>query len=178
MYGDRSLPSTKMRDRTYPALPQSLGLMLEAVRQQLESDPGYLVDPACPYPEQLRDLLRRLVTRPEPGEPGMEDLIFRAGQTEGEQADSLIEEVQNAINSMKRLQRDIDASDDVGDRLAFLKNYGALMDRFLSLKEKANGIKQMYDFQRLVIGVMEQVLDKDGRLDFKERLKAANIAVD
>ncbi|WP_163454543.1 hypothetical protein, partial [Escherichia coli] len=84
--------------------------------------------------------------------------------------------IQNAINSMKRLQQDVDNSDDVGDRLNFLKNFGSLMDRFLSLKEKAQGIKQMFEFQRVVIQTMEQVLDKDGRLDFKKRLKEANLS--
>ncbi|WP_163521061.1 hypothetical protein, partial [Klebsiella michiganensis] len=92
-------------------------------------------------------------------------------------ADSLIREIQNAINSMKRLQQDVDNSDDVGDRLNFLKNFGSLMDRFLSLKEKAQGIKQMFEFQRVVIQTMEQVLDKDGRLDFKKRLKEANLSL-
>ncbi|MEH3064944.1 MAG: hypothetical protein PGN33_20120 [Methylobacterium radiotolerans] len=75
---------------------------------------------------------------------------------------------------MKRLQRDLDASDDVGERLQFLKNYSSLMDRYLGLQEKAHGLKQMYEFQRLVIDTMEQVLDKDQRLDFKERLKKLN----
>lgn len=78
---------------------------------------------------------------------------------------------------MKRLQQDVDNSDDVGDRLNFLKNFGSLMDRFLSLKEKAQGIKQMFEFQRVVIQTMEQVLDKDGRLDFKKRLKEANLSL-
>ncbi|WP_204272482.1 hypothetical protein, partial [Enterobacter hormaechei] len=58
-----------------------------------------------------------------------------------------------------------------------LKNFGSLMDRFLSLKEKAQGIKQMFEFQRVVIQTMEQVLDKDGRLDFKKRLKEANLSL-
>lgn len=162
-------------DRTYPTLPQSLWLMLEAIRQQLETDPAYLADPDCPYPEQLKPMLRRLVATADSGGSDGLGEVFQAGMTDGDEAESLIREVQNAINSMRRLQSEIDTTDDVGDKLNFFKNYGSLMDRFLSLKEKANGTRQMYDFQRVVIAVMEQVLDKDGRQEFKNRLKAANV---
>lgn len=165
-----------MSDRNFPALPEGLTLKLRAIEQFLEFDPAYLADPDCPYPDDLRIFLRRMVTPVRDGRPDLTEAVFTPGMTEDEQGDSLLAEIQNAINSMKRLQRDIDSSDEVSDRLAFLKNYGSLLDRFLALKEKANGMKQMYEFQRVVIQVMEQVLDKDGRLDFKERLKAANIA--
>ena len=161
-------------DRTYPPLPQTLGLSLEAIRTQMDFDPGFLVDPKCPYPEQLKLFLRRLVTSSRSGHDDTVDALFHEGQTLDEEADSLITEVKAALNSMKRLQRDLDASDDVGERLQFLKNYSALMDRYLGLQEKAHGLKQMYEFQRLVVDTMEQVLDKDQRLDFKERLKKLN----
>lgn len=162
-----------MTDRVFPNLPQTLGFSLEAIRQQMEVDPGFLTDQACPYPDQLKGFLRKLVSsnRPE-GDPS-ED-IFKEGQGLDDEADSLIREVKTAINSMKRLQRDMESSDDIGERLQFLKNYSSLMDRYLGIQEKAHGLKQMYEFQRLVIEVMEQVLDKDARLDFKERLKKIN----
>ncbi|QEE37914.1 MULTISPECIES: hypothetical protein [unclassified Methylobacterium] len=161
-------------DRIYPSLPQTLGLSLEAIRQQMDFDPGFLVDAKCPYPEQLKGFLRRLVTSTRSGQDDTVDAIFKPGDTLDEEADSLIVEVKAALNSMKRLQRDLDSSDDVGERLTFLKNYSSLMDRYLGLQEKAHGLKQMYEFQRLVVDTMEQVLDKDARLDFKERLKKLN----
>lgn len=162
-----------MTDRVFPNLPQTLGFSFEAIRQQMEVDPGFLTDPACPYPDQLKAFLRKLVgsNRPE-GDPS--DDIFKEGQGLDEEADSLIDEVKTAINSMKRLQRDMESSNDISERLQFLKNYSSLMDRYLGIQEKAHGLKQMYEFQRLVIEVMEQVLDKDARLDFKERLKKIN----
>lgn len=161
-------------DRIYPSLPPTLGLNLEAIRQQLDFDPGFLQDPKCPYPDQLKTFLRRLVTPSRTGQIDTADVIFKEGDTIDEEADSLIVEVKAALNSMKRLQRDLDASDDVSERLTFLKNYSSLMDRYLGLQEKAHGLKQMYEFQRLVVETMEQVLDKDARLDFKERLKKLN----
>lgn len=162
-------------DRTYPPLPQTLGLSLEAIRQQMDFDPGFLVDAKCPYPEQLKVFLRRLVTPSRTGQLDTADAVFLPGQSDDDEADSLIEEVQNAINSMKRLQRDLDASNDMGEKLTFLKNYSSLIDRFLALKEKAQGLKQMYEFQRVVVDTMEQVLSKDQRLDFKERLKKIHV---
>ena len=161
-------------DRTYPLLPPTLGTALEAIRQQLDFDPGFLQDAKCPYPDQVKTFLRRLATPSRNGQIDTADMIFIPEQTLDEEADSLIVEVKAALNSMKRLQRDLDASDDVGERMTFLKNYSSLMDRYLGLQEKAHGLKQMYEFQRLVVETMEQVLDKDARLDFKERLKKLN----
>ncbi|WP_157861996.1 hypothetical protein [Methylobacterium sp. Leaf361] len=163
-----------MTDRVFPNLPQTLGFSFEAIRQQMEVDPGFLTDPACPYPDQLKGFLRKLVAPARGAEIDPEDAIFREGQGLDDEADSLIREVKTAINSMKRLQRDMESSDDIGERLQFLKNYSSLMDRYLGIQEKAHGLKQMYEFQRLVIEIMEQVLDKDARLDFKERLKKIN----
>lgn len=164
-----------MTDRVFPTLPETLGFAFEAMRQQMEVDPGFLMDPACPYPDQLKTYLRRLVA-PARSDVDPEDAIFRDDQGLDGEADSLIKEVKTAINSMKRLQRDMETSNDISERLQFLKNYSSLMDRYLGIQEKAHGLKQMYEFQRLVVEVMEQVLDKDARLDFKERLKKINNA--
>lgn len=80
---------------------------------------------------------------------------------------------------MRRLQTEMEGTGvEVQDKLNFLKSYGALMDRWLSLKEKTHGVKQMYEFQRIVIDTMEQVLDKDGRFKFKERLKQAGLTTE
>ncbi|WP_273288301.1 hypothetical protein [Methylorubrum populi] len=166
-----------MSDRNYPQLPEGLGLKLRAIETNCEFDPGYLLDDACPYPDDVKAYLRRLVAPAQAGRPDTVDAVFEEGMSGDEETDSLIKEIQNAINSMKLLQRDIDSSDDVGDRLAFLKNYGSLIDRFLALKERTQGIKQMYEFQRIVIQAMEQLLDKDGRLDFKNRLREANVGL-
>lgn len=162
-----------MTDRVFPLLPETLGFALDGIRRQMEVDPGFLADPSCPYPEQIKIYLRRLLA-PAQIDVDPSDAIFSDDQGLDGEADSLIKEVKTAINSMKRLQRDMESSTDIGERLQFLKNYSSLMDRYLGIQEKAHGLKQMYEFQRLVVEVMEQVLDKDARLDFKERLKKIN----
>lgn len=153
----------------YPPLPASLTTQLEAVAIFLEQEPGYLLNPACPYPEKLKGLLRRMVGPAQVQESGG---VFDPGQDGGAQLDSFMEEVQATINSMKTLAKDMEGpSIDISDKMTFLKNYAPLLERFLGMKEKAQGLKQMYDFQQVVIRTMEEVLDKDGRLDFKQRLK-------
>lgn len=167
-----------MSDRTYPPLPQALGMQLEAVRMQMEFDPAYLLQPECPYSEQLKAFLRQLVTPVRKGRDDMVTAVFKADQDDDQQVNSLLDEVAAAINSMKALQKDMDSEGvDTSDRLTFFKNYSSMMERFLSLKEKAAGMKQLYEFQRIVIQTMEQVLDKDQVLEFKNKLKAANLAL-
>ncbi|GJE78075.1 hypothetical protein [Methylorubrum suomiense] len=166
-----------MEVRTYPTLPQGLGLNLKAIERLIEFDPGYLSDPNCPYPEEVKSYLRRLVAPAQAGREDSVGTVFKDGQTDEEEADSLIAEIQSAINSMRRLQSDMEGPNiEVQDKLNFLKNYGSLMDRFLSLKEKAQGSKSMYEFQRIVITILEQIMDKDQRYEFKQKLKEAGLA--
>lgn len=159
----------------YPNFAPTLVTQLEAVALLLEADPGYLLNPACPYPEKLRGMLRRLAGPAGSVGETDEDAVFERGAGEGEQLDSFMDEVQSTINSMKRLAQEMAADKvDMNDKITFLKNYAPLLERFLNMKEKTGGLKQMYDFQRVVTSVMEEVLDKDGRLDFKNRLKQVN----
>lgn len=163
-----------MSTRTYPPLPPHLSMQLEAIKIGIEGDAAYLISDECPYPDDLKVALRRLVGAEQTSDPA--DDVFQPGQGNDEQIDSLLGEVQQAINSMRRLQQEMDRDGvDTADKLTFFKNYGAMMERFLSLKEKGHGAKQMYEFQRVVIQTLEQVLDKDQRLDFKNRLKAVNL---
>lgn len=168
-----------MESRTYPTLPQGFALNLKAIERLMEFDAGYLEDPACPYPDDLKTYLRRLVAPTMRGRDDLIEGVFKEGQDGEAEADSLIAEIQSAINSMRRLQTEMEGTGvEVQDKLNFLKSYGALMDRWLSLKEKTHGVKQMYEFQRIVIDTMEQVLDKDGRFKFKERLKQAGLTTE
>lgn len=154
----------------YPPLPASLLTQLEAVAIFLEQEPGYLLKPECPYPDKLKGLLRRLVGPAEVQAGG--GGVFDPGQDPGEQLDSFMAEVQSTINSMKALAEDMQSQTvDISDKMTFLKNYAPLLERFLSMKEKSAGLKQMFEFQQVVTRTMEEVLDKDQRLDFKQRLK-------
>lgn len=154
----------------YPPLPSTLTTQLEAVALFMENDPSYLLNPACPYPDKLKALLKKLIGPVLTEEDLAEGSVFKAGQDGGEQIDSFMAEVQATINSMKTLAAEM-ATSDISDRMTFLKNYAPLLERFLSMKEKAAGLKQMFDFQAVVTSVMDEVLDKDGRLDFKNRLR-------
>lgn len=156
----------------YPPIPATLTTQLEAVALFMENDPSYLMNPDCPYPEKLKGFLRKLVGPVLTAEDIAEGSVFTPDQDTGQQLDSFMAEVQSTINSMKNLASDMTGNTvDIGDKMTFLKNYAPLLERFLSMQEKAGGLKQMFDFQAVVTSVMDEVLDKDGRLDFKNRLR-------
>jgi len=166
-----------MSERTFPRLEPSLGLQLKAIALQMEVDPGYLADERCPYPAELREQLRRLVSRE--AVVASVEATFSEGQTQTEATDSLIEEIQAAINLMKKITTEMDRDGaDVKERMDWLKNYGNLVDRYLGLKEKAQGSKAMIEFQRIVLTAMEQVMSKDQIFELKKKLRAAGIETD
>ncbi len=148
---------------------------LKAVERLMEFDAGYLSDTKCPYPDELKTYLRRLVGPVRAGHADLADdtlTVFKEGQDNEEEVDSLIEEIKRALNSMRRLQAEMEGDNvAMSDKITFLKNFGGLMDRYLSLKEKADGAKLMYEFQRLVLKAMDEVMTKDQIFSFKEALK-------
>lgn len=155
---------------------------LKAIERLMEFDPGYLDDPKCPYPTELKAYLRRLVG---PVRAGRDDLASMIEPVLGDedassekQVDSLLVEVGKALDAMRTLQAEMQLPDtSTSDRVMFFKNYGSMMERFISLKEKAQGVKQMYEFQREVMEVLSNVLSKDQIYDFKQRLKALDVEV-
>ena len=165
-----------MSDRTFIPLPSGFGTQLEAVRLQAEGDPGYFSDPSCPYPDELKLLLRRM-TAPAgmevSGEPGG---VFVGGQDEVVAADAVLAEVEATINEMKLIERTLAGPGvEASDKVSFFKTKTALMEKWISIKERTRGVKQMSEFMRVVVKTMEELLDKDQILELKTRLKAANL---
>lgn len=152
----------KIVPRIYPNIPSDIERRLEAVKLVSVDDPDYFRDPACPYP-WLAQYMKRETS---------EDRIrlFNEHQDAEEASETVIGEIQATIEEMKGLERELSDA-DASDRLAFYKAKTAMLEKWTSLKEKLINMKWMSDFQKRVIAIMEEVMDKDQQQEMKRRLK-------
>lgn len=167
-----------MSDRTYIPLTAGFAAQLEAVRLQADGDPDYFADPDCPYPDDLKRLLRRMMAPAGAMLAAGGDTVFVPGQDDGASADAVLVEVEATINEMKGIERSLAGPNvEPSDRVSFFKTKTALMEKWISIKERTRGVKQMSEFMRVVVKTMEELLNKDQILELKTRLKAANIGL-
>jgi hypothetical protein len=78
-------------------------------------------------------------------------------------------ELENTIASMKTLETE--EGFDANDRVAVLRAKTSLIERWVSAKKDLFGVREMSEFQMVVLAAMEELLDVDGRAKFIEKLK-------
>ncbi len=153
-----------MTKRTFPQLPPEMASRLQAIHELSKSDPGYFEDTWCPYPEEVKALLRGQVVS------GPAIKLFESEADDGERADVVLSEVESTIEEMKSVELKLSES-ETSEKIAFYRAKTQLLERWVSLKEKLHSIKQVSEFQRVVVRTLEQFLDKDQVQDFKNKLK-------
>lgn len=135
----------------YPPLPEKTDWALKVIMANLEEDPDYLKSLDCPYPQDVIDILDRN-TR-ETGEDI--DLVIELEQ--------VYRELRDRKNKLGK--------DDHAEAMAYFRTATQLMEKLLGLQEKAVGLRQMQQFQRVVLGAMEDLMDADAREELTKRLK-------
>lgn len=137
----------------------------------------YLTAGECPYQPVLKQVLRAWLAPAVGGEPGLDGNLGVAplfqdnasGQTDEDRADLVLDEVQRTIDAMRNIEQSLDA-DDTDSKMNLLKSKTGLLEKWVQIKERSYSIKQVAEFQRLVVSVLDDMLDKDKVQDFKKRL--------
>lgn len=151
----------------YPQLPPEFETRIRAILVAAEGLGGrYLDDPSCPWSASFKQLIRPLLVRERQdalaaGSDGVENQF--AGLDEGDRMDLLLKEVEETITSMKSLEIEMRGEADSGDRVQIIKAKTVLLEKWVSLKERVYTLKEMSDFQRTLLQVMDEVLDVDQR---------------
>lgn len=139
----------------------------------------YLTAGECPYQPVLKQVLRAWLAPGEAGGAGgglngnlgvaplFQDNA--SGQTDEDRADLVLDEVQRTIDAMRNIEQSLDA-DDTDSKMNLLKSKTGLLEKWVQIKERSYSIKQVAEFQRLVVSVLDDMLDKDKVQDFKKRL--------
>jgi hypothetical protein len=177
-----------MADRMYPAFPAGIETRFQAVKMTAGGSAAeiraYLDDPACPYSLVLKDVIRGYLLGGGMGAGGAAVMdgnlavapLFQgrgsgSDQTDEERADGVLEEIQRTIDTMRNIEQSLD-HDDTDGKLNIIKQKTALLEKWVSLKQGAFGIKQIGEFIRLVLAALDEHLDKDQIAALKIKIAA------
>jgi hypothetical protein len=143
----------------YPTFSDASLVPFRAIDAQLKQYPDLLDRSDCPYPPHVKTLLRRLV-----GEPGAAPVPEQPLDD-----DDLVTETSTLYRSIKTAGETMKSSDPK-DQMAIFKTSADLLSKLVTLREKAQSVRQMSQFQRAVIEVLEQVITPAQRSEFIEKL--------
>lgn len=143
---------------TYPTITDAQLVPFRALEAQLGPFPDLLDRQDCPYPPHIRTLVRRLI-----------------GEHVGPIVDEAMDDddlVQETINLYREIQRSSTTfnTSDPKDKMAVFKTSADLLTKLVALREKAVNIRQMSQFQKSVVELLESVLEPAQRSEFVEKL--------
>lgn len=156
----------------YPALdPRSLA-PLRVIQGQLGANPAYLDDPDCPYTPELKLFLQNLA--PRVVEASAARATRKAPDFLGRQGDKwaiLQEEAAALYQELRDFQGEL-SPEDVAEYMSFFRTATSLLEKIVSINERAVGLKHIHEFQLAVLDAFEQELTPDQRTKVIERLQS------
>lgn len=148
-------------DRYFPSLSEEAINDIEIVRRLMEDDPHYLDDPECPYSDNIRDFLLSISVK-------------GAGQRgEGSRipgADDLVEEILDFRRQLDEIGERARGMTDPAVTNTYFRLRAALLEKTLELRERAARVKEVQEFQRIVIGFLDDECTPDQRTKLMNRL--------
>lgn len=141
-----------MSNRYYPVIQEN---ELQIVLKLIQSDPGYLDDPMCPYQEDTKALLA--VTQAE------NDAVEH-----GE--DGLLREIEDLRQQLKDFGKKLDDS-DLQEWNTYFRLNASLMEKLVTLKERTLNLQLVRQFTEAVLQIMEDELTPDQRTTIMKRLR-------
>lgn len=156
-----------MAEAFYPPLDEQAEWALGIIAKMLSENSNYLKSSDCPYPEAVKNLLG-----------GVEVVVPGGLETPNAVKttwDKLQEEMASVFEELTDIGKELERDDDVEakDKIAYIRAKTVLMEKLISMQERVHGIKQVSEFYRVVMDVMENVLSVDQRTQVMERLEAA-----
>ena len=145
----------------YPKIPDDQLMQFRVVVQNMLKDPEYLKSEECPYSREMVEFLTTL--RP----PEVQDIFGDA--VDGDEAVLIDDQLKTIINDLEAMGASM-VKADPKDRIDYYKAKTAMYDKLVTMRDKANNIKAMYDFQSTILGFMDEVLTKDQVTALMKRL--------
>lgn len=161
-----------MSDYHYPDLTEHAQWAVRTVLTLAKEDSNYLKSPDCPYDPALVKLIESTIwvkldvsgssDTPPPSTPITEDEIDS----------TLAEDLYSVFTELKNYGKSIGQSDQT-ERMAYFRTATSLLERLVSARERALGVKQIKTFQDTVLTIMEDSMTPNQRTEVMDRLRSA-----
>lgn len=174
----------------YPNLNLGALASLMAMRQQMELHEDYLDNKACPYDDDTREQLKRLLApRIVEKEVIKEVEVVRnvevvrqaaegAGKrgpkikprSSGVDMDLVAKEMQDIRDELKQLKLDA-KSLQTSDKVTIIKTRAALVEKLIVMDEKVNNQRKIGLFMSTVMTILDDLMPEENRQAFIKRLE-------
>lgn len=179
-----------MSNAYYPKLDLSAVASLSGVYQQMELHSDYLDNANCPYDDVTKEQLRKMLA-PRVIEKVVEvekiverkiEIATKAAESGGQigrklkqkssgvDMDAASQEIQDLRKELQQLKVDSKGL-QTADKIQIIKTRAGLVEKLISMDEKANNLKKMALFQSVILGVLDDLVPNDRRGDFMKRIE-------
>lgn len=152
----------------YPEFTPELKSKLSTLSMLIENNPDYLQNDACPYTHDEIELLKKLApsveTQKSPYEQLDDDL------DDGVLPDFEAESIK-LFKEMKNFKRTL-SSQDTAEMTSTFRTMVSLMEKILTVQERAAGINQYNEFKNHILDAMDRYLEPAQKSEFVEDLNA------
>lgn len=142
----------------YPPISDEQAWAFRVILESLKDDPGYLEGADCPYDAELKGLLG--------GRSVSVEAVVEAEEPEFD----LLKATQDAWRDLQDQKSKLGVNAH-SEAMSYFRVNAALLEKLVVLQERAQKLRDMDSFQRVVLSVMEDLLDAGGREEFMKRLK-------
>jgi hypothetical protein len=174
----------------YPQINLGALAGVAAIKQQIEAREDYLTADDCPYDQDTRDQLTKLLA-PKIVEVPVEKIVERivekkvevvskaaegAGKRgpkvkgSGVDMDGVAKEVQDIRDELKQLKLDSKAL-QTADKIQIIKTRATLVEKLIGMDEKANNQRKVGTFMSTVLTILDDLMPEEGRQEFMKRLE-------
>lgn len=143
----------------YPPLPPGTTKLLRILMANLLSDPTGYLGADCPYNDQDREALAQLLPASKVEKPDLQvdpDFLWA-------EARAIYLSLQDLGSAEDKL--------DPKEKMSLAKVRASLLEKLLSIQERATNLKNMERFQSVVLEHLDRVLTAEQRLAFLESLQ-------
>lgn len=149
----------------YPPIVEATLTPFRAIEIQLQSNPGFLDAEECPYPPQIKAMLRRLT-----GDMSVDTGTGAAQKLVDAGEDALDLEIAEIYLTVKRDMGTYTGS-DMKDKMSFLKTAQDLLTKLVDLQARRHNIRNAAKMQRSVVEALEEFLTPAQRTAFISKLE-------
>lgn len=155
-------------DFYYPTLDPQTMKNISVIQKLAAEHPSYWL--TAPYSGEIQLQLEGMFFRKKASEKADKEEAELPINDDRESWQFLYEESRNLYINLKNAKP---TGDDPAAQMGYFRTATSLLEKLLSMSERANNLKQVSDFYALVMDIMEGVMSPTQRTEVMERLQAA-----
>jgi uncharacterized protein YerC len=175
----KKTPTTRnhpVPDHFYPVVSAEESQRFTTLLKLAAADPTYVTAEECPYPAELRAAIQvmRPTDAPAPPPRPARPVRPQADLDSMDKWSRLELEARELFDELKAESANL-GTQDVNERMSYFRTATSLLDKLVGLQERAAGLRQLSEFQNMILQFLDELCTPDQRTELMERLKSVTL---